>query len=66
MSRQHPDIEAMRNRFYDEDPDREDDSREAIRVTLNWVLDPRVSNADLTDYLPPKPSPPARLEQGKR
>ena len=55
MTRQHRQIEAMRNKFYDEDPDREDDCREAIRVALNWVLDPKLSAADITDYLP-KPS----------
>jgi hypothetical protein len=52
MTRQHPQIEAMRNRFYDEDPAREDDCREAIRIALNWVLNPKLSDTDITDYLP--------------
>jgi hypothetical protein len=52
MTRQHPQIEAMRNRFYDEDSDREDDSREAIRIALNWVLNPKLSDTDITAYLP--------------
>ena len=58
MTRQHPEIEVMRNRFYDEDPDREDDGREAIRVALDWVLNPALPDTDITEYLP-KPSQPA-------
>ena len=40
MTRRHPEIQAMRNKFYDEDPDREDGCREAIRIALDWVLNP--------------------------
>ena len=58
MTRQHPEIEAMRNKFYDDDPDREDDSREAIRVALNWVLNPKLPDSDIIEYLP-KLSQPA-------
>ena len=57
-TRQHPEIEAMRNKFYDDDPDREDDSREAIRVALNWVLNPKLPDSDIIEYLP-KLSQPA-------
>ena len=60
MTRQHPDIEQMRNRFYDEDPDTEDDRRAAILIALNWVLNPRLSDSDITEYLPNRASRQAR------
>jgi hypothetical protein len=58
MTRQHPEIEVMRNKFYDEDPGREDACRAAIRIALNWVLNPALSDTDITGYLP-KPGRPA-------
>jgi hypothetical protein len=51
VTRQHPEIEAMRNKFYDEDPGGEDDRREAIRVALNWVLNPKLPDTDIAGYL---------------
>jgi hypothetical protein len=60
MARQHSEIEQMRNRFYDEDPDTEDTRRAAILIALNWVLNPRLSDSDITDYLPNRASRQAR------
>jgi hypothetical protein len=51
VTRRHLEIEAMRNKFYDEDPGGEDHCREAIRIALNWVLDPKLSDTDMMDYL---------------
>ena len=51
MTREHPQIEAMRNKFYDEEPGGEDHCREAIRVALNWVLNPNLPAAYITGYL---------------
>ena len=48
----------MRNKFYDEEPGGEDHRREAIRIALNWVLDPKLSDTSMMDYLP-EPGQPA-------
>ena len=51
MTREHPQIEAMRNKFYDEDPGGEDHCREAIRIALNWVLNPQLPDTEIIGYL---------------
>lgn len=51
MTRRHLEVEVMRNKFYDEDPGGEVHCREVIRIALNWVLDPNLSDTDIMGYL---------------